>query len=377
MMLIDIIGAGIGGLTTAIALQQKGVEIRIFEQAERIEPVGAGIMLANNAMQVYAKLGLKDAIEQNGNPISCMKITDAKLQSISAVDLRAFEERYAVKNVAIHRGALQRILLDQINASHLNLGQELMDVKRDQTDLILKFRNEKTVTSKYLLGADGLHSVVRNCLFNENIIRNAFQTCWRGVVDFTLAEPYKHELNEAWGKGDRFGFVQIAENKVYWYALKTISQVPNNHSTDQLDTYFQDYHALIRDLIESTPRSKIHMTEVSDLRPLTKWYQDQVCLIGDAAHGTTPNMGQGACQAIEDAYVLSSCLEKFEGRDAFANFQRMRMPKVSQVVKRSWTLGKVSHWQNPLAIMLRNQMMKWTSQQFMKRQTEKIFTLET
>jgi 2-polyprenyl-6-methoxyphenol hydroxylase-like FAD-dependent oxidoreductase len=114
-MTIDIIGGGIGGLTTAIALEQKGFKTRVFEQAETILPVGAGIILANNAMQIFEKLGLREILEQNGNPVSSLSITKANLKPLSTVDLSHFENKFNVKNIAIHRGVLQHILMDKIS----------------------------------------------------------------------------------------------------------------------------------------------------------------------------------------------------------------------------------------------------------------------
>lgn len=223
-MTIDIIGAGIGGLTTAIALEQKGFNVRVFEQAEYIKPVGAGIILANNAMQIYEKLGLRNKIEANGNRISSMNITRANLTPLSKVDLSYFEEKYQVKNIAVHRGTLQQLLVGKLKTTPIKLNHRLVEVKHVDKGYELVFDNGEKVQSAVLIGADGINSNVRKHLFSTGTIRNAKQICWRGVTDFKLPAEYQNELNEAWGKTGRFGFVQIAENKVYWYALKAFKK---------------------------------------------------------------------------------------------------------------------------------------------------------
>ncbi|WP_020526195.1 FAD-dependent monooxygenase [Flexithrix dorotheae] len=373
---IDIIGAGIGGLTTAIALSQKEIQIRIFEQAKAFKTVGAGIILANNAMQVFEKLGLREEIASCGNPISAMHITRASLKPISSIDLSYFERKHKVQNIAIHRGKLQDILLNHLDKKIIKTGYELSSVEENPTGFKLRFNNGESTYSDYLLGADGLNSVVRNSLFAENKTRNAFQVCWRGVTDFELPEQYQNELNEAWGKGDRFGFVQIAPQKVYWYALKTLKTEKSDYAMERLAEYFKSYHPIIRNIIETTPFYKIHAAEISDLSPIKNWYKGKVCLLGDAAHATTPNMGQGACQAIEDAYVLSECMQQYEWDEAFAKYQKLRKPKAHEVVKTSWTLGKIAHWENPLAIFMRNQLMKMTPKRLNRKQSERIFQLD-
>lgn len=376
-MTIDIIGAGIGGLTTAIALQQNGMKTRVFEQSREIKPVGAGIILANNAMQVYEKLGLREEIEKNGNAISSMNITDAQLKTISQVDLRYFEEKHGVQNIAIHRGKLQQVLMNQFGADGVILDRKLIALHKGDSGYISEFENGSSVTSEILVGADGLHSKVRSSLFPERSVRNAYQVCWRGIADFSLPEQYQNELNEAWGLGDRFGFVQIEPNRVYWYALKSFKESYTEYSTDQLPIYFERYARIVGEIIKKTPVEAIHTAVISDLKPISKWYSENVCLIGDAAHATTPNMGQGACQAIEDAYVLAACLQKFEPPQAFANYQHLRLPKAHQVVNMSWTLGKLAHWKNPLAIQCRNQLMKMTPSSISRKQSERIFQLKT
>ncbi len=374
-MTIDIIGAGIGGLTTAIALKEKGINVRIFEQSEEIKPVGAGIILASNAMQVYEKLGLRKVIEKNGNPISSMNITKANLKPISKIDLTYFEQKHKVKNIAIHRGTLQQILIDKLKSTEINLNHQLNNISKNENGYSLKFKNGSLHQSSILLGADGLNSAVRQNLFPNNKIRTANQICWRGITDYNLPLEYRNELNEAWGKTERFGFVQIAENIVYWYALKSFKKSKNDFSINEIENYFDTYHSVIKEIITSTPKEQINTAEISDLKPTNIWFKENVCLIGDAAHATTPNMGQGACQAIEDAFVLSECLNKYETNRAFEEFQKLRFPKAHQIVNVSWFIGKMAHLSNPILIELRNQIMRLTPSSINRKQSSKIFQL--
>ena len=374
-MNIDIIGAGIGGLTTAIALEQKGIKTRIFEQAKQIKEVGAGIILANNAMQVYEKLGLRKVIEENGNPISSMNITKSNLKPLSKIDLSYFEQKYNTKNIAIHRGTLQQILINKLKSTEINLNHKLTSIVKNASGYYLKFENGEQIQSSTVLGADGLNSIVRQKIFPNNSIRNANQICWRGITECELPIKFRNELNEAWGKSERFGFVQIAENKVYWYALKSFKKNKDEFSINDLEKYFSDYHSIIQDIIKSTKRKQINTAEISDLKPTSIWFKENVCLIGDSAHATTPNMGQGACQAIEDAFVLSECIDKYEMTKAFTEYQKLRLPKAHQVVKASWIVGKMAHLKNPMLIGLRNQMLRLTPSSVSRKQNEQIFQL--
>lgn len=375
-MTVDIIGAGIGGLTTAIALLQKDVNVRIYEQTDELKPVGAGIILAINAMQVYQKLGLRSLVGKRGNPISSMNITTSDLVPLSSIDLKCFETKYGCQTIAIHRATLQQILTEHLKSDTLNLGYKLTEIENSGNENILRFENGKEIASKITLGADGLNSTVRKQLFPNTKIRKAFQVCWRGVVNISLSPKYQNELNEAWGKGDRFGFVQIAPNVVYWYALKSFRQELKQDSLEKLSQCFEKYDQAIKDIINNTPAANIHTATIDDLQPIKNWYKGNICLIGDAAHATTPNMGQGACQAIEDANILSECLKKYEVEMAFTTFQKLRNPKVRRIVNTSWQIGKMSHWKNPIAMSLRNQFVKRIPKNISRRQSEEIFKLE-
>lgn len=372
---IDIIGAGIGGLTLAIALKKKGFTINVFEQAEQLKTVGAGIVLANNAMQVYDKLGMRDVLEQQGNVVKAFFLATPDLKPLAGASLQAFEDKYGVKNIAIHRGTLQKELMKHLTSEQLHTGYMLDQINRGEDDYQLRFTNNKTVHSTLIIGADGIHSNTRKAIFPESEIRKTNQICWRGVAEFQLPEPYQNQLIEAWGKGERFGFVKIAPNTVYWFAVKSFKPGKADLGSENLTNYFSYFDPLVCNLIEATQADQIHAAALTDLKPMKQWYKGAICLIGDAAHAMTPNMGQGAGQSIEDAHILSQCLGLFNPYEAFDRYQQLRLKKVTQIINRSWQIGKIAHVSNPVAVFLRNRLLKLTPDSVNTKQTEMIFEL--
>lgn len=368
---IYIIGAGIGGLTTALSLKQLGFEVQVVESAPAIKPVGAGIVMANNAMQVYKELGLRPKIEAAGYRVSYMRITDAEFNELSTIDLAAFEQRYRVCNIAIHRADLQGILADELGFDQITLGKRLVQVEKGD-GYRLHFEDGTEEKAPVLIGADGIHSVVRKQLFPPSTLRNSKQVCWRGICEVDLADRYEHTALEAWGAGRRFGFVRLNPAQVYWYAVAD----DGTESADLLDL-FHDFHPHVLEMITATPAASVFFSHLYDLKPIHQWAEGEACLIGDAAHATTPNLGQGACQAVEDAYVLKKLFAQgLPVEEVFRQYQALRVKKAHQVVKTSWTIGKVSHWQNPLGIGVRNFVMKNLPASVRQKQLEPLFALD-
>ncbi len=215
---------------------------------------------------------------------------------------------------------------------------------------------------------------MRNQLFKAGTLREANQQCWRGICEIQLPSKYDHELNEAWGKGKRFGFVKISEKKFYWYALKNLKLFGSNEP-DLTETFFE-FHEDIRNMIAFTPKNQIIVSPITDLLPLHQWQRENVCLIGDAAHATTPNLGQGAGQAIEDAYVLGKLLDQgMLLEDTFKKFEALRRKKAHHIVKTSWRVGKIAHLENRFGIWMRNTLMKNMPAAVNQKQMDMIFEL--
>lgn len=372
---IAIIGAGIGGLTTALALKKAGISFKVYESADELKPVGAGIILAMNAMQVYSDLGLADKIARNGNRISAINLTKPNFDKLSSNDLSFFEKQFNVSTTAIHRADLHKVLAEEVGQEHIVLGKRLQHIIPTENNHRLEFEDGTSAEAQYLIGADGIRSVVRTQLFPESEYRDAGQWCWRGVVDnIEMLGTYQHEANEAWGKGTRFGFVRLNDRQLYWYFLADKDMA---EADSDIMPFLKEYHPSVEQIIKATPKENWFVSAIMDLKPIQQWSLDNVCLIGDAAHATTPNLGQGACQAIEDAYILGELLQKHSINEAFRLYPLLRKKKAHAVVNMSWKIGKLSHIRNPFAIAFRDFVMKATPQYLNRKQLERLFILET
>ena len=375
-MIVSIIGAGIGGLSLGIALKQQGIGVKIYEAASEFKQVGAGIILGCNAMQVYRKLGIMETLMEKGNPIHRLSITNHELNTLSSISLDYFVKKYQVGNYAIHRADLHQVLLSQYEDGEVVLNKKLtkLDVAKNQ----MQFEDGEKLSYQVLIGADGIHSRVRKeIIVKEYKIRSAGQMCWRGVVDYRLPSEYQNEFREAWGRSSRVGLGQINEKQVYWFALITSTDSAASFEGKNWRSHFDGYDPLVKELLAKTPDSSVHTAGITDLQPLEHWYSKNVCLIGDAAHAMTPNMGQGAGQSIEDALALARYItnHKKQIEKGFQEFQQYRIKKVKQIVNNSWRIGKLAHVNSSPMITLRNTMMKLTPASASRKAMAKTFEI--
>lgn len=369
---ITIIGAGIGGLTSALALKQNGFNVAVYESAAEIKPVGAGIVMAGNAMQIYEKLGIRERIEKAGNKISFLKMTDEKFNLLSAVPLVKLEKKYGVSNIAIHRADLQGILAEEVGDENIHLAKRLIRIQNGET-ATLTFEDSSVLKADIVIGADGIHSAVRNQLFKPVIIRDTGQLCWRGVLNTEIAEKYPQEAYEAWGRGKRFGIVKISRNKLYWFAVVNAGMEMNT----TLYELFSEFHPDVLKIISDTDEEQIYENQLRDIKPFSGWHEGNVCLMGDAAHATTPNLGQGACQAVEDAYILAKLFRSDKPVEwIFAEYEKLRKQKAHFIVNKSRMIGKLPHIENVFGVWLRNLSMRMIPETLSIRQIDKVFNIE-
>ncbi len=376
-MTYQIVGGGIGGLCLALAFKKLGIPFHVYERVPELREVGAGIWLAPNALQVLNWLGVLDKVQAMGNSIDRITLADAQLKPLSDIPQDSIRDHFGFSTVAIHRASLQKILFEAIPKEAKTLGKALDQFQDTGNEVSLHFDDGTQHIGDYLIGADGIHSAVRQQLFPSRRVRHSGQLCWRGIASLNLPENFRQRGMELWGDRIRFGVSQVAENQVYWFAVSeqsaSLPQDPILRKT-ALQERYQSFHPLVGQVLDATPPKQIMENAILDLAPQGVWYQGRVCLMGDAAHATTPNMGQGGAQAIEDAYFLRQILKKHPVEAGFTIFAKRRRAKVQFVVKQSWNTGKLAHWKKGQG--LRNRMMRAIPERVLIKQMLNLYQLE-
>lgn len=356
-----IIGGGIGGLTLSLELLQSGFDVEVYERAERFSPVGAGIMLAPNAMRVFNRLGLAEELRSAGNLVTTTAITDWSGKVISEMGMDSGENIKG--SIAIHRSKLHEILASKVGPEKINFSEDYLASEDVPDGVFSLFESGHTAKGDILVGCDGIHSAVRKHLFGAGPLRYSGQMCWRGVaqLDSSHDDSPKNRFVESWGRGLRFGYVNLADNQVYWYATKVQSanEVTSTATRKQvLEGHFSKWHSPIPAIINQTPAQSVMEHPLFDVRPMQGWFRGRACLLGDSIHPTTPNMGQGAGMAIESAAVLAHTLREQSDTDAaFRAYESLRYKRCARVNLDSWRIGQITNWRGQMSCAIRNKLM--------------------
>lgn len=358
---ILIVGGGIAGLTTALALQNKNIDFIVFEAVPEIKAVGAGISLAGNAMRVLKKLGVDEEVKRRGHLISSMIIEDDKGKRISVMDAEKLSREHGLDNVAIHRADLHLVLLNTIDSSKIVTGKKAIDFNEDSEGITIFFDDGSQEQGSAAIIADGIHSGIRKKLLPGVNPRYSGYTCWRGVVENRW--NIQHQAVETWGPNGRFGYVPIGNNKVYWFACKNApikDEMLSLFRVEDLVDNFKRYAHPIPEMLNNTSDADLIWSDIVDLKPISQYAYNRILLLGDAAHATTPNLGQGACMAMEDALMVAEEINRQPENmvSAFLAFEQKRVPRAHYIVNTSFRLGKLAQWENPVLTKLRNMLFR-------------------
>jgi salicylate hydroxylase len=345
---ILIIGGGIGGLTTALALLRRGLDVEVYEQAPVLREVGAGVQIGSNGTHVLYALGLKEALQRvqvlpprrvlrhwrTGETWDWFALGSASVA------------RYGTPHLLLHRNDLHGLLVAAVRAlkpDAIKLGMRASAVAQTADAATVQFADGHSAAGTAIIAADGIHSQVRQCLFGPG--KPTFIGCvaWRGLIAMDrlpphLAQmlttnwigPHGHVLHYPVRRGELMNFISIVERDD-WQVESWIVEGSKEELADDFRGWHDDVHTFI-DAIE-TPYKWALLAR----GPMERWVEGRITLLGDACHPTLPFLGQGAVMAIEDAYVVAACLAAYpdDPQRAFVRYEDIRKERTSAVVRKS------------------------------------------
>jgi salicylate hydroxylase len=343
---IIIVGAGIGGLTCALALLQRGFAVEVYEQAPELREIGAGVQISANGTRVLRTLGVEPALD------ACCVRPHAKEvrhwrtgRTWKLFDLGVVsEERYGAPYIFMHRGDLHRILADAVRArapDAIRQGARCVGLEQRADSVVLRLDGGATARGRLLIGADGVHSAVRAQVFGAG--RPEFTGCmaWRAVIPAKRLSkgvpmagtnwlgPGRHIVHYPLRRGEVLNFVGMVDRD--WRVESWTEQGSREEVIADFAGWHEDVQAIVQ-AIETPYKWALVVRE-----PMMRWSEGRVTLLGDACHSTLPDLAQGACMAIEDGFILARCLEA-SGNDhaaAFARYEAARIPRTTQIVRGS------------------------------------------
>jgi 6-hydroxynicotinate 3-monooxygenase len=339
---VAIIGAGMGGLATAAALRRTGIIATVYEQASKFARLGAGIQIGCNAMQVLRGLGLEprlraDAFYPRSWNNKDWQTGDVRFDMIFG---ESAEEKFGAPYLLAHRGDLHAALASAVPAEDIKLGYKLTALEPSDDGATLRFANGAVVKADAVIGADGVHSLVRSTLFGETAPNFTGKIAYRTTFPASLLNGYAIDDCTKWWGEDRhivIYFVKPDRSEVYFVTSQPepefrIESWSEKGDVNLLRAAFEGFHPQVQAVLNACP--DVHKWALLEREPMERWTEGNITLLGDSCHPMTPYMAQGAAMAMEDAAVLSRCLDGIE-RDGIAEalrrFEASRKERTSRV----------------------------------------------
>ncbi|MBZ5487721.1 FAD-dependent urate hydroxylase HpxO [Halomonas aquamarina] len=362
-----VIGAGMGGLSAALALKQQGHHVTVMERVEQMRPVGAAISLWSNGVKVMHELGLGAAIERVSGDMQRMRYLNHDGHRLCDFSLAPLYEDVKQRACPIARAALQKILFEAVGEEHIKLGQHCVDYTSDASGVTATFADGRNITADLLVVADGTHSRLRN-----KVVGRAVERQYVGYVNWNVRVPATDALAplDSWdqyvGEGKRVSLMPMGtggnrEGQEEFYCFFDVplpAGTPNDPARYQkeLRAHFAGWAQPVQALIERLDPARMARVEIHDIAPLKTLIDTRVALLGDAAHGMAPDLGQGGCQAMEDAWVLAQAVQKALQktpaldealRQALEAYDAARVERVGEIVARARTRAEMIHGHAP------------------------------
>ena len=349
-----IIGAGIGGMSTALALSRCGYDAEVYEAVREIKPVGAAISVWPNGVKCLNYLGLRDPIKALGGNMAWMAYRDyASGSDMTRFSMAPLVSRVGESPYPVARAELQQLLIESYPAEKIHFGKRVCRVEQDDEGVSVWFDDDSQARGDFLIAADGTHSVVREYVRGGPTERRyAGYVNWNGLVTIDETIAPADQWTTYVGEGKRVSLMPVSGNRFYFFFDVPLPKgLPEDRSTVKADLkgYFHGWAEPVQRLIEAIDPQTTNRVEIHDIEPFMEFVKGRVALLGDAAHSTTPDIGQGGCAAMEDAVVLASVLasHSLSIEDSLLRYQQRRNERVKDLVLKARKRCDVTHAKDP------------------------------
>jgi 2-polyprenyl-6-methoxyphenol hydroxylase-like FAD-dependent oxidoreductase len=367
-----IAGAGISGLTAAIALRARGIDVEVYETTAQQRSTGTALGLGSNATKVLRALGIDLADGDCGQTLEWFELRTAKGKLIRSLPVQAITAELGDPIVNIHRNDLMRRLQKAAGDVPVRYGAEVVDFQIDEAGICVTCADGRTTHPDVLIGADGIRSVVRARLSGEFEPTEYGYVCWLATVPFTHPRMERGYCVHYWGSGQRFGLIDIGGGMAYWWGTKNLSV---DRARDwrggkaEILAAFDRWPPEVVAVIESTPAHSIVSVPAQDRPFLDRWGSGPISLLGDAAHPMLTSLSQGASSAIEDGYVLAEALAAVpDPVAALRRYEDIRHDRARMLVRNSRRLSRLEQVENPVVRAMRNLGLRRAPRRIVTRQ---------
>jgi len=355
---VVIVGGGIGGLTTAIALQRAGHRVRVVDQVRELRPAGAGISLWSNGVKVLNELGLGSRVADMGGTMERMAYADSTGAVLCDFSLSPLVQQVGQRPYPVVRSQLQAMLLDAVGPGRVTLGARCTGVTEVTDGVVVHLDDGPDLAADVVVAADGTHSRLREHVVGRVVPRDyAGYVNWNGLVDADVRLASSGTWQMWVGQGKRVSVMPVGDGRLYFFfdvPLDIDEVEPRGEGPDareQLAKHFAGWAPAVLHLIESLDPAATNRIPIHDHEPVDRMARGRVALLGDAAHSTAPDLGQGGCQAMEDALVLARYLTTTNVgvEDALARYDEERVDRTGEIMRRARTRARLTHAHDPAA----------------------------
>jgi salicylate hydroxylase len=367
-MRLIIVGAGIGGSALALTLEQLGLDYVVLEQAPEFGDVGAGIQLSPNGVRILERLGLGDDFPNYVTEPDFHKMVswDTGEVVLRTPLMPRAKERFGSSYYHAHRRDLIKSLTRRLNQSKVKLDTQVAAIGQNDTGIWVECADGTRLEGDVLIGADGIHSLVREKIFRPDTPRRSDYVAWRGIIDADWVAHLNIPVSSYVVMGPRLSFVFYyveAGRELNWIALGQTEDAKRESwsqtaSKEEVLAAFEGWYDVPRALIEATDTPFV--TALHDRVPLDRWVDGRIAVMGDAAHAMLPYHAQGAVQSIEDAWVLGRCLAEAadDPEAALQRFETLRYDRATRMVQHSRSAEGWYHVDEPAEVAARNERFR-------------------